>query len=52
MCLQRLLVRLVGVFEGFAREFVACLMFLFAVMIGRLPVSMRSKIMHLSGDLM
>ena len=40
------------VFEGLSGEFVACLMILFAVMIGRLPVSMCSKIMHLSGDLM
>jgi hypothetical protein len=40
------------VFERLPREFVACLMILFAVTIGRLPVSMRSKIMHLSGDLM
>jgi hypothetical protein len=40
------------VFEGLPGEFVACLMILFAVMIGRLPVSMRSEIMHLSSDLM
>jgi hypothetical protein len=31
---------------------VACLMILLAVMIGRLPVGMRSKIVHLSSDLM
>jgi hypothetical protein len=40
------------VFEGLPGEFVACLMILFAVMIGRLPVGMCGKIMHLSGDLM
>jgi hypothetical protein len=40
------------VFEGLPGEFVACLVILFAVMIGRLAVSVRRKIMHLSGDLM
>jgi hypothetical protein len=40
------------VFEGLPREFVACLMILLGVTIGRLPMSMRSKIMHLGGDLM
>jgi len=45
-------VRLGRVFECLPGEFVACLMILLAVMIGRLPVGMRSKIMHLGGDLM
>jgi hypothetical protein len=40
------------VFEGLPGEFVACLVILLAVMIGRLPVGMRSKIVHLGGDLM
>lgn len=44
--------RLRRVFEGLPREFVACLMILLGVTIGRLPVGMRSKIMHLGGDLM
>lgn len=52
MCLQRFLVRLGRVFKGLAGEFVACLMILLVVMFGRLPVSVRSKLMHLSGDLM
>jgi hypothetical protein len=52
MCLQRLLVRFRRGFEGLPGKFVASLMILFAVMIGRLPVGMPSKIMHLGGDLM
>jgi hypothetical protein len=40
------------VFEGLPGEFVARLMILFAMVIGRLPVGMCSKIMHLSSDLM
>jgi hypothetical protein len=51
MCFQRFLVRFCRVFECLVGEFVACLMILIAVMIGRLPVSLCSKIMHLSGDL-
>ena len=44
--------RLGRVFKGLPREFVPSLMILFAVMIRRLAVSMRSKIVHFSGDLM
>lgn len=44
--------RLGRVFECLPREFVGGLMILLVVMIGRLPVGMSSKIMHLSGDLM
>ena len=43
--------RLVGVFEGLPGEFVACLVILLAVMIGRLAVSLCGKIVHLGGDL-
>lgn len=52
MCLQRLLVRFGGVFEGLPGEFVPCLVILLVMMIGRLPVSLRGSIMHLSSDLM
>jgi hypothetical protein len=52
MCFQRFLVRPGRVFECLPRKFVGGLMILLVVMIGRLPVGMRSKIMHLSGDLM
>jgi hypothetical protein len=52
MRLQGFLVRLGRVFEGLPGEFMACLMILLGVMIGGLPMSMRSKIMHLGGYLM
>lgn len=52
MCLQRFLVRLGRVFKRLPGEFVAGLMILLVVTFGRLPVSVRGKLMHLSGDLM
>ena len=52
MCFQGFLVRLGRVFECLPREFVGGPMILLVVMIGGLAVGVRSKIMHLSGDLM
>lgn len=51
MRLERLLMRLVRMLQRLSRQFVTGLMILFAVMLGRLTMSVRCKVMKLGRDL-